>query len=263
MASRGSPSPRRPYRGNTRGGRGRGRGGPQQEFPSSPTSSPGRGRGARGTTPPPSSPGRGRGRGNPTSPRPDRAPRGICDYYWSTGSCRRGFECTYSHEAPNGFAALSQPDQPSTDDLDFFSMEGLTINNGSIRSEEQNMKPAEVHNHLKSILRGGELTTASKALGMVRIFGSVNSRNPHWVRLLLILFIVSVKLKHLLFRTVIMLRLVASSFPCLSEHGFDLDSSTAILGHCSQCECFTFESRSQTFLSLTSRETRFYELARF
>jgi len=178
MASRGtSDSPRKSYAGNSRGGRGRG-GIYDQKSPT--YSATGRGRGAASG---PSSPGRGG-----FVSRPDGARKGVCDWYWRTGACTRGFNCIYSHEAKPDLNVLTQPSDSTlttaSEDLDFFSIQGLTTNNGSIRSEDQNMKPAEAHNHLKTLLQKGEVTTASKALGMVRVFGSVNSRNKHWVSLI-------------------------------------------------------------------------------
>src|SRR6267154_761084 len=102
----------------------------------------GRGRGRGGS--------RGRGRGN--MPNIDRSstPRGVCHFYWSTGACDRRFDCTYKHEAR--VQASSSVTQSTDYTPDFFSLEGLATNNGSIVDTRHTLSPSEAHNHLKYYL---------------------------------------------------------------------------------------------------------------
>ncbi|OBZ65531.1 hypothetical protein A0H81_14503 [Grifola frondosa] len=118
------------------------------------------------------------------TPAASRAPRQVCDFFWTTGQCARGFECNFRHERQHG--AGPAQDQPATapseeQAADFFSAEGLAINIGSVREERHTLNPSEVHNHLKEFLRDNyTFESASKVQGFVRILGSVNDRNKAW-----------------------------------------------------------------------------------
>ncbi|KAH8981146.1 hypothetical protein EDB92DRAFT_2055683 [Lactarius akahatsu] len=155
---------------NSSGGRrGRGGGGPQARGNRS-------GRGGRGGAD-------GRGRGG--TPPIDRTgvPRGICSFYWSTGACDRSFDCTFKHEVKSQVLETSSVYATGTEDQspDFFSREGLAMNNGSEVDSQHTLRPNEAHNHLKPYLidhfvfRG-----ANNVEGFSRIFASVNSRNKAW-----------------------------------------------------------------------------------
>ncbi|THH13828.1 hypothetical protein EW146_g6431 [Bondarzewia mesenterica] len=152
--------------------------------------SPNRGGVARGR-------GQGRGRGGrnppavsslttrPLSPAPrpplDRAPGGICNFYWSTGSCNRGFECTFRHQAKPSVEEVALHSISVDQAPDFFSTEGLALNNGSVQSEQHNLKPSEAHNHLKPFLRDNFCFDGpSRVEGFVRIFASINGHNKYW-----------------------------------------------------------------------------------
>ncbi|KAI0261395.1 hypothetical protein BC834DRAFT_478813 [Gloeopeniophorella convolvens] len=144
-----------------------------------------RGRGARGQ-------GRGRagagsngGRGGGGTPSVDRAgvPRGVCNFYWSSGACDRGFDCTFRHQAKPEVAQSSSGATQEPDDglPDFFSAEGLAINNGSILNPQFTLTPSEVHNHLKPYLVDNFIVRdAVQIEGLSRIFASINSRNKAW-----------------------------------------------------------------------------------
>jgi hypothetical protein len=140
----------------------------------------GRGRGRGGSR----GRGRGRGRGNmPNMPDIDRnsTPRGVCHFYWSAAACDRGFDCTYRHEA----RVQASPSVTQSTDYtpDFFSLEGLATNNGSIVDTRHTLSPSEAHNHLKFYLFDNFVfRDATHVEGFSRIFASVNSRNRAWVR---------------------------------------------------------------------------------
>jgi hypothetical protein len=171
MSSSSSGDPRR-RGGNSRGGvRGQGYAGNGDR---------GRGRG-RGRGSPPPTRGGGRGRGNAPYIDQNSTPRGVCRFYWSSGACDRSFDCTYQHQprvrAPSSVA------QPADYTPDFFSLEGLATNNGSILDTRHTLSPSEAHNHLKSYLFDNFVfRDAIHIEGFSRILASVNSRNHTWVR---------------------------------------------------------------------------------
>lgn len=151
--------------------------------PVSPRSSPAR---SRSQTPAPESP------RSPKSPNrvPNGVPRNVCQFFWSTGACVRGFDCSYRHVKQAGATASVQGEageataahNDDDDALDFFSPEGLAIGAGSVREERHNLNPSEVHNHLKEFLRDNyRFDSAAQAQGFVRVLASVNDRNKSWV----------------------------------------------------------------------------------
>jgi hypothetical protein len=125
--------------------------------------------------------GRGGGPGRGDSPINDRTLRGICHFYWSTGACDHGFDCTYKHEAR---AQVSSSATQSTDYTpDFFSLEGLAVNSGSVLDKQHTLSPSQAHNHLKPYLSDNFVfRNAINTEGFSRILASVNSRNRTWVR---------------------------------------------------------------------------------
>jgi hypothetical protein len=139
----------------------------------------GRGGGGRGQGP---SGNRGRGRG--IVPPIDRTgiPRGVCTFFWSTGACDRSFDCFYKHEAKPSIQSSSSATQPTDYTPDFFSLEGLATNNGSIVDAQHNLRPSEAHNHLRPYLFDHFVfRDALNVEGFSRILASVNSRNRTWV----------------------------------------------------------------------------------
>ncbi|KAI0071801.1 hypothetical protein K474DRAFT_1630013 [Panus rudis PR-1116 ss-1] len=116
------------------------------------------------------------------------APRFVCNLFWNTGSCARGFECTYKHEQkpataggqPSDLAENAGQTEP-TQPPDFFSTEGLAVNNGSVLEERFSLNPSEAHNHIRPFLREGyQFENAARIQGFVRILASVNDRNKSW-----------------------------------------------------------------------------------
>lgn len=147
-----------------------------------------RGRRGNGRGPGPASNngrGRGRGRGGGGEPPVDRTgvPKGICNFYWSNGTCNRGFDCTFKHQAKPEVQVSSSPTQPTDYTPDFFSPEGLAIHNGTTVDSQHNLRPTEAHNHLKPYLFDNfQFRNAAHVEGFSRILASVNSRNRAWVR---------------------------------------------------------------------------------
>ncbi|KAI0288462.1 AAA domain-containing protein [Multifurca ochricompacta] len=120
----------------------------------------------------------GRGRGNAI---PNAIPRGVCKFYWSTGACDRGFECTFKHEAKLQAVDPLSAKQLEDYALDFFSLEELAMNNGSIVDSQHTLRPSEAHNHLKQYLMDNFVFRgAMNVEGFSRIFASVSPRNKAW-----------------------------------------------------------------------------------
>jgi len=139
----------------------------------------GRRGGARGANPPGHS---GRGRGGVSPIDRTAVPKGICAFYWSSGACNRAFDCTFKHEAKPEVQDSSSVTQPVDNTPDFFSLEGLAINNGLIADSQHNLSPSEAHNHLRSYLFDNYVfRDAINVECFSRIFASVNSRNRAWV----------------------------------------------------------------------------------
>ncbi|KAI0294246.1 hypothetical protein B0F90DRAFT_1758208 [Multifurca ochricompacta] len=110
-------------------------------------------------------------------------PGGVCTLYWSTGSCDRSFECRFKHQVKPQVDVSSSRPQPGDYDPDFFSVDGLAMNNGSIADPQHNLRPNEAHNYLKPYLVDNFVfRDAINVEGFSRIFASINSRNQEWVR---------------------------------------------------------------------------------
>ena len=128
--------------------------------------------------------GRGRGRGDRDMPNIDKSltPRGICHIFWSSGACDRSFDCTFKHQVRDQVVSSSAA-QPTDYTPDFFSLEGLAENNGSVVDTQHTLSPSEAHNHLKFYLFDNfEFRDAIHVEGFSRILASAHSRNRTWVR---------------------------------------------------------------------------------
>ena len=127
--------------------------------------------------------------------KPSGLPHNACQFYWTSGSCNRGFDCSFRHVrggqaigAQETTAAQSGDDNEEDDTLDFFSPQGLAASAGSVREDRHTLNPSEVHNHLKEFLRDNfRFESAAQVQGFVRVLASVNDRNKTWVRLSILL----------------------------------------------------------------------------
>lgn len=148
-------------------------------------------RSARNSSPTPSAGSRAGG-SSPSAPnsstRPAHAPRGNCDFFWSSGQCNRGFECTFQHiKNPHGTAAPAPAgvaEETEQDALDFSSIEGLAEMNHISLNELHKLDPAGAHNQMRSFT--GSHYQFSGPEAMIRfacILGSVDRRSTEWVRL--------------------------------------------------------------------------------
>lgn len=126
--------------------------------------------------------------GSPAPTRPVGAPPNVCNYFWNDGSCARSFDCSFRHlRKPTATSESEQPVLVDDTPPDFFSTEGLALNNGTVREERFSLNPSEAHNHLRPFLRDNyHFETPAKIQGFVRILASVNDTNKTWVSVFLV-----------------------------------------------------------------------------
>ena len=119
-----------------------------------------------------------------TPNRATNAPNQACNFYWNNGNCARGFDCPFRHvQKPSETIQSTQVQPVDSTPPDFFSTEGLALNNGTIREERFSLNPSEAHNHLRPFLKDNyHFESPAKIQGFVRILASVNDSNKAWVR---------------------------------------------------------------------------------
>ena len=122
--------------------------------------------------------------------RSGNTPRNVCDFYWSTGQCNRGFDCTFRHQkntAPqtgstNVTSGVGDEEDAANEALEFFTMDNLTQMAGVGLHSTQEGTPENAHNSIKRYLRGGSLNKPDEMKPLISILASVNRRNHSWVR---------------------------------------------------------------------------------
>lgn len=128
--------------------------------------------------------------GSPTHNRPPSGvPRGACQFFWASGACARGFECSFRHVKqagpPSGPVDTENGGDPGSQggqEVDFFSTEGLAVSIGSTRDDRHNLNPSDVHNHLRDFVRDKYIfNSAAQVQGFIRVLASVNEGNKSWV----------------------------------------------------------------------------------
>lgn len=128
--------------------------------------------------------------------RPTRnrdAPPRTCNFYWTTGQCDRGFDCTFKHQKnpnPKNNASSASDEVEDEEDavnaaLEFFTMDNLTQLAGVGLTTTQEGTPENAHNAIKRYLGGGSLNTPSDMKPLSSILASVNRRNRSWVCMIL------------------------------------------------------------------------------
>ncbi len=127
---------------------------------------------------------------NSASPGPSSRPtasHGNCKYFWNSGECLQGFDCTFRHvrqpQTQDTAEALLESESDVT--LDFLTTEGLaSINNISL-DDLHKLGPAEAHNMLRRFnTLMFQFTSPDEVIQFVQILASVDRRNPQWVYLL-------------------------------------------------------------------------------
>ncbi|KAK0211877.1 hypothetical protein IW262DRAFT_1280087 [Armillaria fumosa] len=120
------------------------------------------------------------------SPGPSSRPtasHGNCKFFWTSGECQRGFDCTFRHvrepHTQDTAEALLESEYDMT--LDFLTTEGLaSINNISL-DDLHKLGPAEAHNMLKLFNTPTfQFRSPDQVIQFVQILASVDRRNPQW-----------------------------------------------------------------------------------
>ena len=115
----------------------------------------------------------------------------VCNFYWNTGQCDHGFDCTFTHQrqpAPrsgrsNIADGAGDEEGAANTALDFFTMVNLTQMAGVGLHSTQKGTPEEAHNSIKRYLGGGSLNNPTEMKPLITILASVNRRNHSWVRI--------------------------------------------------------------------------------
>ena len=118
------------------------------------------------------------------------APRSFCDFYWNTGKCNRGFDCTFKHQrntnpqsgSANAADGTRDEEHAANAALEFFSTDNLTQMAGVGLLSVQEGTPENAHNSIKRYLGGGPLTSSTDMKPLASILASINRRNHSWVR---------------------------------------------------------------------------------
>jgi hypothetical protein len=117
------------------------------------------------------------------------APRNVCDFYWSTGQCNRGFDCTFKHQkdtkpqsrGANTTGGVEAEEDAANEALEFFTVDNLTQMAGVGLRSIQEGTPENAHNSIKQYLGVRSLDGPSAMRPLASILASVNRRNHSWV----------------------------------------------------------------------------------
>ena len=143
------------------------------------------------------------GRNTPSSPTPatprartgrsgNSSPRNVCDFYWNTGQCNRGFDCTFKHQKNNNpqpgganvAGGVEDEEDAANTALEFFTVDNLAQMAGVGLHSTQEGTPENAHNLIKPYLGGGSLSKPADMRPLISILASVNRRNHSWVRVI-------------------------------------------------------------------------------
>ncbi|KAJ4474239.1 hypothetical protein J3R30DRAFT_649522 [Lentinula aciculospora] len=115
-------------------------------------------------------------------------PRNVCNFFWTTGQCNRGFDCIFRHvQKPNNGCSSPQPSETPLevhDELDFSTVEGLADINNIIPDPQYRYTPSQAHNDIKVFISDRyqfpSQNAPSAMANFVRILASVDRRNGLW-----------------------------------------------------------------------------------
>jgi hypothetical protein len=119
----------------------------------------------------------------------NNAPRNVCNFYWNTGQCNRGFDCTFKHQknsnpqsgSTDAAGRVEDQEDAANTALEFFTMDNLTQMAGVGLHSTQEGTPENAHNSIKRYLGGGSLNKPDDMKQFISVLASVNRRNHSWV----------------------------------------------------------------------------------
>ncbi|KAJ3852101.1 hypothetical protein EV368DRAFT_65176, partial [Lentinula lateritia] len=136
----------------------------------------------------------------PSSPsnagRNSAPPRNVCNFYWTTGQCNRGFDCVFRHVQQKHNNGGETPDTTGIppevrDELDFSTVEGLADINNIIPDPQYRCSPSQAHNDIKGFIADRyqfpSQDAPSTMIKFARILGSVDRRNGLWAFLQMVI----------------------------------------------------------------------------
>lgn len=134
----------------------------------------------------------------PAGPPP---PRGVCNSYWASGQCTRGFACRFRHESQSAASgsggqgrSLPRPSASSraVDALaPFLTEKGLSRITGTgsdiyfASPTSKTLTPPEAHNALKTYLhKDYQFSKTFYIYGFLKPISSASSGNESWVNII-------------------------------------------------------------------------------
>ncbi|KAL5513488.1 hypothetical protein ACEPAH_3887 [Sanghuangporus vaninii] len=121
-----------------------------------------------------------------------RAPRGKCDFYWSTGICKKAFECKFEHVLSP--TAMSERDNSARDEvkdasesvtMPYLSVSGLSdlaVSGGdTFRDPSTGFDPQQTQGYLARFLKDGfHFASAAEMCSFAKLLSSASSLNKTW-----------------------------------------------------------------------------------
>lgn len=122
------------------------------------------------------------------------APRGVCDFYWKSGTCKREFACRFQHTRPSaknvGASTSTITSQSSAIDAiaPFLTEDGLARVNGTgtdvffSADSNQDLSPTVAHSALKRFLFDDfRFKTTFEIYAFLKPLSSAHTGNSSWV----------------------------------------------------------------------------------
>lgn len=123
----------------------------------------------------------------------NHAPRGVCDFFWKTGTCKREFACRFQHTRSSannvGPSTSTITSQPSAIDMiaPFLTEEGLARVSGTgtdvfFSADSNQISPTIAHNALKRFLFDDfRFRITSEIYAFLKPLSSAHTGNNSWV----------------------------------------------------------------------------------
>ncbi|KAL5531131.1 hypothetical protein ACEPAG_4007 [Sanghuangporus baumii] len=130
--------------------------------------------------------------GRSSGQKPPRAPRGKCDFYWSTGTCKKAFECKFEHVLSP--TAMSERDNSARSEvrdisrnasMPYLSVSGLSdlaVSGGdTFRDPSMGFDPQQTQGYLARFLKDDfRFASAAEMCSFAKLLSSASSLNKSW-----------------------------------------------------------------------------------